>query len=109
MKAHCLPFSQVPHTTRLFTDFLTHHPSVHPFYPRSPHLGEWPKEEAAKISYDSARRERVTRFLNVKTSPGMPRRKPWPILTACEKARLPSLPDNRSAFSAVRCSRFTKR
>ncbi len=63
MKAHCLPFSQVPHTTRLFTDFLTYHPSVHPFYPRSPHLGEWLKEEAAKISYDSARRERVTSIL----------------------------------------------
>jgi len=63
VKAHCLPFSQVPHTTRLFTDFLTYLPNVHPFYPRSPHFGEWLKEEAARISYDSERRERVTAIL----------------------------------------------
>ncbi len=63
MKAHCLPFSQIPHTARLFTDFLAHLPKVQPFYPRSPHLREWLKEEAAKISYDSQRRERVTAIL----------------------------------------------
>ena len=63
MKAHCLPFSQVPHTTRLFTDFLTYLPNVQPFYPRSPHFGEWLKEEAARISYASERRERVTAIL----------------------------------------------
>ena len=63
MKAHCLPFSQVPHTTRLFTDFLTYLPNVQPFYPRSPHFGEWLKEEAARISYDSERRQRVTAIL----------------------------------------------
>lgn len=63
MKAHCLPFSQVPHTTRLFTDFLTYLPNVQPFYPRSPHFGEWLKEEAARISYDSKRRERVSAIL----------------------------------------------
>ncbi len=63
MKAHCLPFSQIPHTTRLFTDFLTYLPNVQPFYPRSPHFEEWVKEEAAKISYDSTRRERVAAIL----------------------------------------------
>ena len=63
MKAHCLPFSQIPHTTRLFTDFLAYLPNVQPFYPRSPRFEEWLKEEAQKISYDSARRERVTAIL----------------------------------------------
>lgn len=63
MKAHCLPFSQIPHTTRLFADFLAYRPTLHPFYPRSPHVGEWLKEEAAKISYDSARRDRVASIL----------------------------------------------
>jgi bacillithiol biosynthesis cysteine-adding enzyme BshC len=63
VKAHCLPFSQIPHTTRLFADFLTYSPNVQPFYPRSPLFGEWVKEEAAKISYDSSRRERVTAIL----------------------------------------------
>jgi bacillithiol synthase len=63
VKAHCLPFSQIPHTTRLFTDFLAYLPNVQPFYPRSPHFEEWLKEEAQKISYDSSRRERVTAIL----------------------------------------------
>ena len=63
MKAHCLPFSQIPHTTRLFADFLSYSPKVQPFYPRSPLFGEWMKEESSKISYDSSRRERVTAIL----------------------------------------------
>ena len=63
MKSHCLPFSQVPHTTRLFSDFLTYSSTVRPFYPRPPQFGEWVKEEAAKISYDSSRRERVSAIL----------------------------------------------
>ncbi len=63
MKAHCLPFSQIPHTTRLFTDFLSYSPNLKPFYPRSPYMNEWLKGEAASISYDSSRRERVTAIL----------------------------------------------
>ena len=63
MKSHCLPFSQIPHTTRLFIDFLAYSANVHPFYSRSPNFGEWLKEEAVEISYDSARRERVTAIL----------------------------------------------
>jgi bacillithiol biosynthesis cysteine-adding enzyme BshC len=63
VKAHCLPFSQIPHTTRLFADFLTYQPNIQPFYPRSPDFNEWLKEEAGKISYDSSRRERVTAIL----------------------------------------------
>ena len=63
MKAYCLPFSQIPHTTRLFTDFLAYSPQVQPFYPTSPHLGDWLKQESQRISYDSSRRERVTAVL----------------------------------------------
>jgi bacillithiol biosynthesis cysteine-adding enzyme BshC len=63
VKAHCLPFSEIPHTTRLFTDFLAYSPKIHPFYPTPPHFNEWLKEEAPKISYDSSRRERVTAIL----------------------------------------------
>lgn len=63
MKAHCLPFSQIPHTTRLFTDLLAYTPEIQPFYPLSPHFGEWMKDEAAKISYDPARREKVSAIL----------------------------------------------
>ena len=63
MKTHCLPFAQIPHTTRLFIDFLTYSDSTHPFYPRSPHFGEWLKQEAPRISDDPSRRERVTAIL----------------------------------------------
>jgi bacillithiol biosynthesis cysteine-adding enzyme BshC len=63
VRSHCLPFSQIPHTTRLFADFLAYQPSIQPFYPRSPNFSEWLKEEAAKISYDQSRRERVTGIL----------------------------------------------
>jgi bacillithiol synthase len=63
VKAHCLPFTQIPHTTRLFLDFLSRVPEVQPFYPRSPYLNEWLKDEAAKISYDATRRERVAAIL----------------------------------------------
>ena len=59
MRAHCLPFSQMPHTTRLFADFLSYSPPVQPFFPRPPRFADWLREEAAKISYDSSRRQRV--------------------------------------------------
>jgi bacillithiol biosynthesis cysteine-adding enzyme BshC len=63
VKAQCLPFAQIPHTTRLFTDFLAYSPSVQPFYPHSPHFSEWSKALAATIQYDPSRRERVSAIL----------------------------------------------
>lgn len=63
MKAHCLPFSQIPHTTRLFLDVLSYVPEVRSFYRRSPYLNEWLKDEAATISYDATRRQRVANIL----------------------------------------------
>jgi bacillithiol biosynthesis cysteine-adding enzyme BshC len=63
VKAHCLPFTQIPHTTRLFADFLAYSSNVQPFYPRSPYFAEWMKEEAANISYDDGRRTKVAAIL----------------------------------------------
>ena len=63
MKAQCLPFGQIPHTTRLFTDFLAYLPAVRQFYPRSPSFQEWIQEEASQIRYDSSRRGRVADIL----------------------------------------------
>ncbi len=63
MKAQCLPFRQIPHTTRLFADFISWSPSLRPFYSRSPHFSEWMKDEAAAPSYDPARRTRVADIL----------------------------------------------
>jgi bacillithiol synthase len=63
VKSHCLPFRQIPHSTKLFTDYLSWSPSIQPFYSRPPRFAEWSKDETSKISYDSARRERVARVL----------------------------------------------
>ncbi|MGA2022857.1 MAG: bacillithiol biosynthesis cysteine-adding enzyme BshC [Candidatus Sulfotelmatobacter sp.] len=63
MKAHCLPFAQIPHTTRLFTDFLSSSSSIRSFYPHPPHFGEWLTSQASALEYDSARRERVSAIL----------------------------------------------
>jgi bacillithiol synthase len=63
MKAQCLPFQQIPHTSRLFLDYLSYVPSVRSFYPRSPIFSEWIKEEAPRVSYDPARRAKVSEIL----------------------------------------------
>lgn len=63
MNSQCLPFSQIPHTSQLFSDFLSYSPRVRQFYPRSPRPGEWMKEEAARLRYDSERREKVADIL----------------------------------------------
>lgn len=63
MKSQCLPFAQIPHTTRLFLDYLSYTPSVRTFYPRSPIFSEWVKDEAQRIVYDAARRNKVSEVL----------------------------------------------
>ena len=63
MKAHCLPFSEIPHSTCLFTDFLEYSAKVQTFYPRPPFLREWVKEEAGKIAYNVSRRGGVGAIL----------------------------------------------
>jgi bacillithiol synthase len=63
VKAQCLPFTQIPHSTRLFTDFLAYSSSVQSFYPHSPHFSEWSKTEASTLQYDPSRRERVSAIL----------------------------------------------
>jgi bacillithiol biosynthesis cysteine-adding enzyme BshC len=63
VKSQCLPFTQIPHTTRLFTDFLSYSPGVRPFFPNSPHFSEWISSQASALQYDSARRQRVSSIL----------------------------------------------
>jgi bacillithiol synthase len=63
VKAHCLPFGQIPHTTRLFTDYLAYAPGVRPFYPRSPQFTEWVGEEKPEARYDAGRRAQVANAL----------------------------------------------
>ncbi len=63
MKSQCLPFTQIPHTTRLFLDYLSDTPSVRGCYPRSPIFSEWVQDEAQRVVYDSARRAKVGEIL----------------------------------------------
>ena len=64
VKAECLPFAQVPHTTRLFSDFLSRSSAIQQFYPRSPRFSEWFKDETPNRRYDPARRDRVADILD---------------------------------------------
>jgi bacillithiol synthase len=63
MKSQCLPFQQIPHTTRLFLDYLSYTPSVQGMYPRSPIFSEWVKDESQRVNYDAARRAKVSDIL----------------------------------------------
>ncbi len=63
MKSECLPFSQIPHTTRLFADFLSNYSKVQQFYPRSPYFNQWFKDEALSLAYEPERRQRVSAIL----------------------------------------------
>jgi bacillithiol biosynthesis cysteine-adding enzyme BshC len=62
VKVDCLPFTQVPHTTKLFLDFLSYSPKIRGFYPSSPNVADWLKQTPAK-RYDSARRQQVSNIL----------------------------------------------
>jgi bacillithiol biosynthesis cysteine-adding enzyme BshC len=63
MKSQCLPFQQIPHTTRLFLDYLSYTPSVRGMYPRSPIFSEWVKDESQRVIHDAARRGKVSEIL----------------------------------------------
>jgi bacillithiol synthase len=63
MKSQCLPFQQIPHTTRIFLDYLSYTPSVRGLYPRSPIFSEWVKDESQRVLYDDARRAKVSDIL----------------------------------------------
>ena len=63
VKSECLPFSQIPHTTRLFSDFLSYSPRIQQFFPRSPEFKQWFKQETTLIRYEPGRRARVAGIL----------------------------------------------
>ena len=63
MQSHCLPFRQIPHTSKLFLDYLDFFPSVQPFYSRSPRFLEWAEDERGRVRYPAERRDRVAAIL----------------------------------------------
>ena len=60
VKVDCLSFTQIPHNTKLFLDFLSYSPKVRSFYPSSPNISDWVTQQTPGKRYDSARRQRVS-------------------------------------------------
>ena len=54
--------SNPPHHAT-FHRSASYSPHVRPFYPHSPHLGEWLHAEASALEYEASRRERVSTIL----------------------------------------------
>src|SRR5712691_6107381 len=63
IRTECLPFSSIPHSTHLFTDFLYQFPKVQQFYPHPPDLGHILSEDSKRSDYDNHRRQRVAAIL----------------------------------------------
>jgi bacillithiol synthase len=63
VETECLPFSSIPHTTRLFDDYLHHFDRVKQFYARPPLSHDWWTDEIKKISYPAERRQAVAAIL----------------------------------------------
>jgi len=61
MNVDCIPFDKLPHTSKLFDDFLSGK-ATH-FYPRSIRFGDWAAAEAANLSFDPDRRAAVADIL----------------------------------------------
>ena len=63
VETECLPFSSIPHTSRLFEDYLHNFDNVKRFYARSPLSQEWWADEIKKINYPVERRRAVAAVL----------------------------------------------
>lgn len=63
VRAECLAFTQIPRTTRLFSDFVADSPTLRPFYPRTANFHSWLHEEASQVRYDRGRRQQVAGLL----------------------------------------------
>ena len=63
LEPQCLPFSRIPHTTRLFDDYLHHFDKVKQFYARPPLKQDWWQDEIKEIQYPAERRKQVAAIL----------------------------------------------
>jgi bacillithiol synthase len=59
---HCISYEQIPHSSKLFLDYLFHHDRVAEFFPR-PANRSWLAEQARTTQYDPSRRARVSEIL----------------------------------------------
>lgn len=63
MSEHCIPYTAIPHSSKLFLDYLFHFQNVSEFYPR-PANRSWLADEAKRVQYDPERRSRVANVLD---------------------------------------------
>jgi bacillithiol biosynthesis cysteine-adding enzyme BshC len=63
LTSECLPLSAIPHTTRLFADYLQRFAKVGEFYPRPPLERDWVAEQSRSLNYDPGRRRAVASIL----------------------------------------------
>lgn len=63
LETECLPFSSIPHTSRLFDDYLHAFDRVQKFYARPPLTQDWWADEVKKIQYPAERRQAVAAIL----------------------------------------------
>jgi bacillithiol synthase len=63
VESECLPISGIPHTSRLFQDYLHHFDQVRSFYARGPRAESWWKEERELIRYPEERRQKLASIL----------------------------------------------
>lgn len=63
MSSDCVPFRAVPHTSRLYSDYLADFKRVRGFFAQPPLERGWYAEQAATLRYDAERRARVTGVL----------------------------------------------
>jgi bacillithiol biosynthesis cysteine-adding enzyme BshC len=63
LETEYLPFSSIPHTTRLFDDYLHNFDRVKRFYAQPPLREDWWANEIKKIQYPAERRKAVAAIL----------------------------------------------
>jgi len=63
MEARCLPFSNIPHTTRLFADYTSDFARVQDFYPLSPQETSRLGERVSQLNYSPQTRVAVAEVL----------------------------------------------
>ena len=64
MNSQCLPFSQIPHTTKLFSDYISDFSQLQRFYSASPYGLAWMHDKTSAARYEPARRQKVAGILD---------------------------------------------
>src|SRR3990172_6004330 len=75
MDSQCIPYTQLPHVSRLFTDYLYDFSRVREFYPLNPFQDESFAEAARSLHYSDALRREIVAILaeqNQRFSAGEP-------------------------------------